>query len=278
MNTRALRAAQWVSVLICFALNISRADTRILGPADAAPPPPIERFEPLVPWKGIRNHIFDSFNRVEIRHEPVNCVPEEDIDRFFAKITPRRITEGKRLALGESGEAIWRKMQESHDAGVRNKAIVRRSGVAEAQRRGAKGWRKAGVGDRLGEGDAIRSSGESNADLFLGDNGPVIRVTRNSEVEFVRLRWREGNFGKVINTMIDVRKGRILGNVMKLAPESSYLVRTRGGVIRIKGTEFSISEDGTCQIITGSAEVITGTEAFVVKAGEVYEPRGTKLE
>lgn len=94
-------------------------------------------------------------------------------------------------------------------------------------------------------------------------------------MEIVRL-WLEdrGGLMRVIDTMIDLRKGRILGNVKKLAPESSYLVRTRGGVVRIKGTEFSISEDGTCIIIVGEAEVITKTEAFVVKAGETYEPGG----
>lgn len=276
MNTKAFWAARWVAVLFLLAVPV------IAGVWEPAPPPPLRGvFEPLVPWQGIRNSIFGP-NVNEVYDSPPPCGGVVDFDVGEAlrlgALGATKVTKGRSLKDGESAEAIWkRRLEIKQSASISNKAVVRRTGPGKGEVGSGGNWKAARVGDRLGDGFSARTGSGSTLDLFLGENGPVVRLTENSEVEIVRLWLDDRGAVRVIDTMIDVRQGRILGNVKKLAPESSYMVKTHGGVVRIRGTEFSISEDGTCIIVVGEAEVITASEVFSVKSGEVYELVAAKV-
>lgn len=166
-------------------------------------------------------------------------------------------------------------------APVQNRAEVRavRGTANYSTDRGAN-WKKLNVGTRLGEHSVVRTAPGSTVDLFLGDNGPVVRVTEDSTLGIDRLNSENmGGGEKVIETQLDLRSGRILGNVKKLAAASKYEVKTPVGVAGIRGTKYDIRADGTVAVTEGTVVVvyIVGGQptTVTVPAGFVSHPPTT---
>jgi len=138
-----------------------------------------------------------------------------------------------------------------------NKAVVRavRGGAAEITKDG-KTWKAAKVGDQLGEHSAVKTDANATVDLFLGDNGPVVRVTKDTTLGIDRLDVESSGIEKVIETQLDLRSGTILGNVKKMAAASKYEVKTPVGVAGIRGTEYEISSNGKVKVYTGTVVVV----------------------
>ncbi len=174
---------------------------------------------------------------------------------------------------GASGTSLWEQQEAKSIGGIKNKAIVRAvRGDAFYSTNQGQTWPEARVGTPLTEGSLAKAGPNSSADLFLGENGPVLRLTENSTIQIVRLELVNTGIEKVINTMIDLQKGRILGSVKKMAAASSYLVRTPVGVVQIRGTEYDISADGTVRIVEGSVVVHAKGKSTVVHKGQDYSP------
>lgn len=138
-----------------------------------------------------------------------------------------------------------------------NKAIVRavRGGAAEITVDG-KNWKPAKVGQTLGEHSAVKTDANATVDLFLGDNGPVVRVTKDTTMGIDRLDVESTGIEKVIETQLDLKNGKILGNVKKMAAASKYEVKTPVGVAGIRGTEYEISANGNVKVYTGTVVVV----------------------
>jgi len=138
-----------------------------------------------------------------------------------------------------------------------NKAIVRavRGGAAEITLDG-KNWKPAKVGQSLGEHSAVKTDPNATVDLFLGDNGPVVRVTKDTTMGIDRLDVESTGIEKVIETQLDLKNGKILGNVKKMAAASKYEVKTPVGVAGIRGTEYEISANGNVKVYTGTVVVV----------------------
>ena len=102
-------------------------------------------------------------------------------------------------------------------APVQNKAVVRgMSGTANYSNDRGANWRKLRVGTQLGQDSVIRTAVGARVDLFLGDNGPVVRVTEDTTLGLDKLTSENmGNGEKVIQTHLDLRNGRIHGHVKK---------------------------------------------------------------
>jgi hypothetical protein len=146
-------------------------------------------------------------------------------------------------------------------------------------------WKVLKVGRNLRPGAIIRTHAESEVDLFLGVNGPVVRVTENTQLGLDALTYQEvGDDIPVINTRLDLEAGRILGNVKKMAAASKYEVETPNGVAGIRGTEYDISADGTIRVISGtvvfnfqppgaqiSTQIINAGQAFDPNTGQVID-------
>ena len=146
----------------------------------------------------------------------------------------------------------------SQAAPVQNRAEVRavRGTANYSTDRGAN-WKKLNVGTRLGERSVVRTSPGAQVDLFLGDNGPVVRVTEDTTLGIDKLTSETmGTGDKVIETQLDLRSGRILGNVKKLAAASKYEVKTPMGVAGIRGTRYDIRADGTVAVTEGMVRVV----------------------
>jgi hypothetical protein len=150
-----------------------------------------------------------------------------------------------------------------------NKAVVRsvRGSANYSTDRGAN-WKTLKVGTSLNQNSVVRTAPGSNVDLYLGDNGPVVRVTEDTTLGIDRLTIDRTGVDKVIETQLDLRNGRILGNVKKLAAASKYEVKTPHGVAGIRGTRYDIRSDGTVIVTEGQVVVV-----YIVD-GQAYTATG----
>ena len=159
-----------------------------------------------------------------------------------------------------------------------NRAIVRAiHGSAQMSNNKGQTWQNAKVGSYLGANSAIKTASDSTADLFLGDKGPVVRVTPDTTLGIDKLTVENTSMEKVIETQLDLKSGRILGSVKKMAAASKYEVKTPVGVAGIRGTEYSIDARGKVTIITGSAVVVYVIDGNIlppanVGAGQTITP------
>src|SRR5688572_1719539 len=106
-------------------------------------------------------------------------------------------------------------------APTQNQAVVRGvRGSASYTSDGGADWKKLSVGTKLHQNSVIRTAPGSTVDLFLGVNGPVVRVTESTTMGIDKLTMDSTGAETVIETQLDLRNGRILGNVKKLAAAS----------------------------------------------------------
>lgn len=162
-------------------------------------------------------------------------------------------------------------------APVQNKAVVTavRGTANYSQDRGAN-WKRLNVGAQLSQNSVIRTAPGSIVDLYLGENGPVVRVTEDTTLGIDRLTIDDLGPEKIIETQLDLRSGRIIGNVKKLAAASKYEVKTPQGVAGIRGTRYDISADGTVTVVEGQVVVVYIVQgqpvSVTVNAGQTARP------
>jgi len=158
-----------------------------------------------------------------------------------------------------------------------NKAVVRavRGTANYSTDRGAN-WKALKVGTSLNQNSVIRTAPGSTVDLYMNENGPAVRVTENTTLGIDRLTIDRTGADNIIETQLDLRNGRILGNVRKLAAASKYEVKTPQGVAGIRGTRYDISADGTVRVIEGQVVVVyivNGVASTAtVNAGQMSRP------
>lgn len=128
----------------------------------------------------------------------------------------------------------------------------------------------------LHEGSRITTTGGSYVDLFLGENGPFVRVTESSNLVLDRLQFRETAQDFVIETSLNLRDGRVIGQVKKTSPASRYEVVTPTMVAGIRGTDYDISADGTTKVYDGQVVVAYSVDGqvptFLVNGGFKFNP------
>lgn len=147
-------------------------------------------------------------------------------------------------------------------------------GSAEYAEGGA--FQKLTMGKVLKSGAMIKTASDSQVDLFLKDNGPVVRVTADTLLVLDKLEFENTGADVVIETRLDLKNGRILGNVKKTAATSVYEVKIPTGTVGIRGTDYDISTAGRVYVTDGTALVrytdsTTGTATdYTVNAGQVF--------
>ena len=158
-----------------------------------------------------------------------------------------------------------------------NKAVVRAvRGTANFSTDRGANWKSLKVGTSLNQNSVIRTAPGSTVDLYMNENGPAVRVTENTTLGIDRLTIDRTGVDNIIETQLDLRNGRILGNVRKLAAASKYEVKTPQGVAGIRGTRYDISADGTVRVIEGQVVVVyivNGVASTAtVNAGQMARP------
>jgi len=164
----------------------------------------------------------------------------------------------------------------SAQAGEAGKAVVR-SIRGHAQYADGANWLELKVGQVLKPGSTVRTANESQVDLFMDQNGPVVRLVENTTLGIDKLNFEDTGVDTVIETQLDLKSGRILGIVKKMAATSKYEIKTPNGVAGIRGTEYDITATSVVRVVSGSMVVVyvksDGTVVTqVVNAGEEFIP------
>jgi len=165
-------------------------------------------------------------------------------------------------------------------------------------------WQPLSVGTLLKAGALVQTAKDSFADIALTESDVVVQPPKASGVgaggkrptatqDLVRLsedsvlaidKLMVVNTGaeKVTETQLDLRSGRVLGSVKKMAAASRFEVKVPNGVAGIRGTLFAISADGVVDVAIGQvviswtkADASTGTQ--VVSEGWQFDVRSGEL-
>jgi hypothetical protein len=138
-------------------------------------------------------------------------------------------------------------------------------------------WMPLRVGKVLRAGSLIRTAAESEVNLNLKQNGPTVRVTENTTMGLDKLLFEMTGADIVIETRLDLQKGRIQGRVNKTSDASKYEVKTPRLVAGIRGTEYDITADGMVVVKSGTVSVAfikaDGTQLnFTVNEKQTFDP------
>src|SRR6266496_6444632 len=123
----------------------------------------------------------------------------------------------------------------SVQAAEAGKAVVRSiRGQAQYQESGGQ-WLPWKVGQALKAGSTVRPANDSHPDLFMDQNGPVVRLVENTTLGLDKLNYTATGVDTIIETTLDLKSGRIIGVVRKMADQSKYEIKTPNGVAGIRG-------------------------------------------
>jgi hypothetical protein len=147
---------------------------------------------------------------------------------------------------------------------------------------GGASWSPLKRGDILGAGAVIQTAANSMVDLYLGDNGPLVRVTEDTTLGLTKLTCEKTGADVVIETELNLTAGRILGTVKKTSDASRYEVKLPVGVASIRGTTYDISATGLARCIKGSFILsykgpTGGVGNYELGAGQTFLPESQSV-
>jgi hypothetical protein len=177
----------------------------------------------------------------------------------------RGLTASNSKPFEKPAEEIWQRKiaQRSLNNGAGEIRAVR-NGAAEISLDDGRSWKSAREGMRFAGGAIIRTDERASADLLLEMNGGTLRLGPGSFLRVVRLDVESTGLEKVFDTMIELEKGAVAGNLSKLAAASSFLVRTHRGVVQPIGN-FEVEAEGG--VIADGGQVYAGGENHKLEAG-----------
>jgi hypothetical protein len=140
-------------------------------------------------------------------------------------------------------------------------------------------WLPLKEGDQLKAGAVVQTASESWVDISLdGSTGAytektpviksftygagasetqqnVVRLRENTVLAIDRLAFEQTGADTVCDIGLDLRAGRLFGNVKKLSAASKYEVKLPNGVAGIRGTIFDLNASGLLAVITGGVVI-----------------------
>ncbi len=177
------------------------------------------------------------------------------------------------MAFAFLGFVITTEAQEIKQGKAVVRAITKGAAKYKDPSSGITDWAPLKVDTVLKEGAVIETDATGIVDLFLGVNGPVVRVTPATQLALDKLTFSRAGGEVVIETQLDLKSGTILGTVKKLAAASKYEVKTPVGVCGIRGTEYRISADGRVIVLKGTVFVtftLAGQPPITVEVKEGF--------
>ncbi|HTL57061.1 MAG TPA: FecR domain-containing protein [Candidatus Limnocylindrales bacterium] len=175
-------------------------------------------------------------------------------------------------------------------------------------------WQPLGLGAALQPGTVVQTSTErgSYVDLALGDESVavvqpityrpaiissmasgtsyqpsadqnVIRIWENSALGIDKLSSMQTGAETVGDTQLDLKAGRITGNVKKMSAASKYEIKLPVGVVGIRGALYDISAEGIVKVFVGSAVAAAvdsksgNVTTQTVMGGQQYDMRSNQV-
>jgi hypothetical protein len=125
-----------------------------------------------------------------------------------------------------------------------------------------------GDGEAVGpHGGAASAAASSSDSMFYQPNAEqnMVRIYENSVLAVDKLTSMETGADQVTETQLDLRAGRIFGNVRKMSAASKYEVKIPNGVAGIRGTIYELTADGVIRVLVGSVVIAyVGADGNVV--------------
>lgn len=183
--------------------------------------------------------------------------------------------------------------------------VVRVKGHARYSTDAMRTWINIRQGDVIKPGSIIQTADDGSVDVMLGDKkkvsgrmgafsgangspsvvhhaedaGPkanMVRVFPSSVLAVDKLTCDRTGMDEVSETQLDLKTGRIMGEVKKLSAASRYEVKIPNGVAGIRGTTYVIGANGRVYVLTGSVVLsyVNGQGQLVtatVSAGYYYD-------
>jgi len=169
---------------------------------------------------------------------------------------------------------------------------------------GGSAWMPLSRGDVLQPGTVIETAAKSTVDIAMGDTqgtvsgaaSPIsmpgtgggggadsgakantVRIYESSVLSVDKLTVDKTGMDEVSETQLDLRAGRILGNVKKLSAASRYEVKIPNGVAGIRGTTYIFdATTGNIFVLSGEVDisyVVGGVTVFKkILAGQMFNP------
>ncbi|MEI7731518.1 MAG: FecR domain-containing protein [Verrucomicrobiota bacterium] len=128
-------------------------------------------------------------------------------------------------------------------------------GTAQVQLTAGAAWTPLRVNTMLKPGAVIKTAAESYVDVMLGQMLSIVRVTANTEVGMDKFNVTKTDDDVIMDTLLDLKAGTLLGNVKKLAATSKYDVKTPVNVCGIRGTKFKVDGNGNVVVYSGKVQV-----------------------
>ncbi|HEX3799748.1 MAG TPA: FecR domain-containing protein [Verrucomicrobiae bacterium] len=182
--------------------------------------------------------------------------------------------------------------------------VVRLDGQARYSTDNNKTWSPLKLGDVLKPGSVIQTAEKSSVDIVMGDaqegatigtsrpspistggagsgdSGPkanIVRIDASSVLAVDKMTLDKTGMDEVSETQLDLRAGKIFGNVKKLSAASRYEVKLPNGVAGIRGTSYILNSDGSVWVLTGQVIItyVSPTGAVMtqtVSAGQSFTP------
>jgi hypothetical protein len=139
-------------------------------------------------------------------------------------------------------------------------------------------WLPLKEGAELKAGSVIQTASESWVDLALGGGGTysepqtvikhftygggttdsqqnVVRLRENTVLAIDRLSFEQTGADTITDIGLDLRAGRVFGNVKKLSAASKYEVKLPNGVAGIRGTIFDLNASGFLSVFLGGVVI-----------------------
>jgi hypothetical protein len=137
-------------------------------------------------------------------------------------------------------------------------------------------------GQILEQGATVRAGDDGRADLFFRRTGTTVRLQAGAEIRIEKMALTIKNGVPTVNTLLDLRKGRIFTVVRSTVVGSTLEIRNAAGRSVVEGSgigRYIITADGTHVVAAGSAiplKLIRENGITVVAAGQQFDPKEGK--
>lgn len=132
-------------------------------------------------------------------------------------------------------------------------------------------WHRLAIGHELRAGMSVRTAPGSQMDVFLGGNGPVIRICPESSVRFDELALPKIQGTNIPTTRLTLIQGQLWGNVRRLPEGSTYQVQAPKAVLQIESGEYNVCECGRVVVSSGTVRIKQGAEERMMNNYEWYD-------
>jgi hypothetical protein len=132
-------------------------------------------------------------------------------------------------------------------------------------------------------GATVRTGADARADLFFRRTGTTVRLQAGSEIKIEKMTLAMKDGLPVVNTLLDLRKGRIFTVVRSTVVGITLEIRNAAGRSVVEGSgigRYIITADGTHVAAAGSAiplKLIRENGITVIAAGQQFDPKEGKV-